>query len=80
MTQKQSTKPLPDPIEEAPNVTDQVKSHIQEAYEKYSKQYENIHDKVEDVSQTIIKTTKKKPVFALAMAVGLGVLIGKIFK
>jgi ElaB/YqjD/DUF883 family membrane-anchored ribosome-binding protein len=79
MEQTQSTKP-PGFDEEVSNASDQMKSQIKEACEKYGKQYENIHDKVEEISQTIIKTTKKKPIFALGVAVAVGVFIGKLLK
>ena len=57
-----------------------ISEQMERKFEEFRKQYEHVHDKVEDLSDEIIKTTKRKPLLALGVAVAVGVLIGKIFK
>lgn len=61
-------------------LADQIKDYIEDAVTKYAKRYERIHDTVEEVSDSLVATTKKKPLLALGVAVFCGVLIGKILK
>lgn len=58
------------------SLAEQVEHKIREVCDKY----EEIHDKVEDVSNSLAKTVKQKPLFALGVAVACGVLLGKLLK
>lgn len=62
------------------SLADQIKDYVEDALAKYAKRYEHIHDTVEEVSDSLVQNTRKKPLLALGVAVVCGVLIGKILK
>lgn len=76
MTTGTHTHKKTEPDEETLTLTEKLEKKLREACEKY----DDIHAQVDDFSESLVKTVKKRPLTALAVAIACGIAIGKIMK